>query len=202
MSCLILQTLALGNHNVEEIRELSLECLWNVFKPSSFPKARSRSSKACTACKCEVHFSVSVVDRAFTGSMWELYRKSTNLPSSQYLSYLSTVSTLALDDVHKKRLCESARQGFLPQAGRNQPAEQSGKDPRGRRSEAVAKYSNKYYRNIYKIFKMLKSENHPNMHLKKVRALAKACCCTSRHSRTMYQICVKMNQMSLQRVSA
>lgn len=69
MSCLILQTLALGNHNVEEIRELSLECLWNVFKPSSFPKARSRSSKACTACKCEVHFSVSVVDRAFTGSM-------------------------------------------------------------------------------------------------------------------------------------
>lgn len=69
MSCLILQTLALGNHNVEEIRELSLECLWNVFKPSSFPKARSRSSKACTACKCEVHFSVSAVDRAFTGSM-------------------------------------------------------------------------------------------------------------------------------------
>ena len=58
---------------------MPLEC-----QPSSFPRARWRSSKACTACS-EVHFSVSIVDRAT--SMWELYRKPMeiygNLPSSQ-----------------------------------------------------------------------------------------------------------------------
>lgn len=101
-------------------------CLWNVFGMSSNPRpfqrqgrdlqkpVRHANAKFILVCPLSTELLQDQCEN-FIGNLL-IYQ---NLPSSQYLSYLSTVSTLALDDVHKKRLCESARQGFLPQAGRN-----------------------------------------------------------------------------------